>query len=322
MKILSFIIAICLLNFYASSAVVVNEMCKYDKNISDFPFVGGIYNLRTQGAGTASIIGKGRYVITARHCVTSEGQIEGDTEKPENLMFITNTHNYRISDVYACADSDIAICKLATPSESYVQLKKPIKLMLEEEFYGAGVGKGCSTVSYESLNFDLPYGTLRIFKNAIQGAIVKTFTDECKNQHKFILYYYVLRDPKSPLGPQSLGEGMHGPGDSGGGLFVFEDDALQLFAIISSIVVESPITGFAADVGENSVWIRSIVPDAFDDSRHVPTLSMFVPHLRNSAKTYPSPRFADYTARYVIADFRRVKIVRCKELKRRNKSIG
>jgi hypothetical protein len=81
------------------------------------------------------------------------------------------------------------------------------------------------------------------------------------------MYYFMLRGPSSKvdIGQAIMGEGMHGPGDSGGGIFSRFDNQFYLLGIIDAIYDEAPITGFAVELATHRKWIESVVPEAFYD---------------------------------------------------------
>lgn len=240
--------------------VVVNPACQLDLKSKDFPFVGGIYNKHTKSAGSAVVIGLGEYIITARHCVTKTLDIAGEAACVDDVIFIGDDKNYAITQIILNPNADLAICRLLEPHTSSVQIFP--YLTLNDEFYGVGVGRGSSIINYEKLEFDLPYGTKRVFKNEMQGLIMKTFRDEKQQDQKFVMYYYLLRD-KSFFENQIMGEGMQGPGDSGGGLFIYVDQQIYLIGIISSVSDERPIAGFSVELTTQKEWIDSVVQNAF-----------------------------------------------------------
>lgn len=261
-----YIIAFCLLMLCFTTlidgGVVANPACQMDLKAKDFPFVGGIYNKHTKSAGSAVVIGLGEFIITARHCVTTSLDIAGDAVCVDDIVFIVEDKNYAISQIVLNPDADLAICRLVEPHTSSVKMFP--YLTLSDEFYGVGVGRGASKINYDKLDFDLPYGTKRVFKNEMQGLIMKTFVDELRTERKFVMYYYMLRE-KSFFENQIMGEGMQGPGDSGGGLFLYHDQQIKLIGIISSVSDERPIAGFAVELTTQKEWIESVVANTFSN---------------------------------------------------------
>lgn len=261
--ILIFILLFLLPSYNIDGSVVVNPACHLDLKSRDFPFVGGIYNKHTKSAGSAVVIGLGEYIITARHCVTTTLDIAGDAACVDDIIFIGDDKNYAISQIILNPHADLAICRLLEPHTSSVKIFP--YLTLNDEFYGVGVGRGASAINYNKIEFDLPYGTKRVFKNEMQGLIMKTFKDEYEQDQKFVMYYYMLRE-KSFSENQIMGEGMQGPGDSGGGLFLYHDQQIYLIGIISSVADERPIAGFSVELTTQKEWIDSVVSNAFSSN--------------------------------------------------------
>lgn len=255
-----FVLLFLLPSSFIKGSVVANPACPLDLKTKDFPFVGGIYNKFTKSAGSAVVIGYGDFIITARHCVTASHDIAGEAACVDDIIFIGDDKNYGISQIILNPHADLAICRLIEPHTSSVKVFP--YLTLNDEFYGVGVGRGATKINYDKLEFDLPYGTKRVFKNEMQGLIMKTFKDKHKQDQKFVMYYYLLRD-KSFFENQIVGEGMQGPGDSGGGLFLYHDQQIYLIGIISSLSEEKPITGFSVELTTQREWIESVVANAF-----------------------------------------------------------
>lgn len=78
-------------------------------------------------------------------------------------------------------------------------------------------------------------------------------------------YFFYLRDPASNLAIE--GEGIFGPGDSGGGIFIDNHGQLELVGVVRALTLESPITGYFVDVYSCKKWISEIVPDAFCEEK-------------------------------------------------------
>jgi hypothetical protein len=253
------LLSILLCAFQSYAVVVYKPLCENDKKAEDFTYVGGIQNILTGGAGSAVIIGEGQYLITARHCLTLSGTVEGQVVCAEALIYFDNQNSYHVSEVYASEKADLAICKLNVKLKSYAKIIP--ELLVDDEFYGVGLGKSSSQINFEKMDFDLPYGTKRVFKNNVLGQMMKQRCFD-NSEKSYLLHFYMMRNENSPFGEPILGEGMHGPGDSGGGMFTYYNGELCLFAIICSTYYEKPLTGFGVDLFTNLDWIEKIVPNA------------------------------------------------------------
>jgi hypothetical protein len=247
----------------AKASVTIVPLKSGDKTAQDFPFVGSIHNINSGIMGSGVVIGDGMYVITARHVVTHNGEDTGLILEGSNFIFDLGDGGITVERVFGCPDGDIAILKLASKANASTTIYDS-SISIGKDFYSAGFGKSCSNASFDKIDWDLPYGTRRIFKNTIQGGIYEiTISDTIKIEKKLT---FTLRDPCSNTDPAIPGEGIFGPGDSGGGLFFNNNGRLELFATISSLTTQKPYTGFVVDLYSYKKWIVKLVPNAFSEN--------------------------------------------------------
>ena len=286
----------------ASSSTTIISLSKTDKTDKDFPYVGSLINMNNGTGGSGTVIGDGSFVITARHVITSDGSKKGMLLDSSNFLFIAENKLVSIDEVYGHPFCDLAILKLSEKLSTAAKISQR-RSITGIEFYGVGFGKGCKDPKFNSINWDVPYGTKRVYKNTIQS--VETYIE--------FNYGYVQKERNivfvlkniSTLGQDRgaiQGEGMHGPGDSGGGLFISSyNHENHLIGIISAIGTEPVIFGIATDALNCKEWITQIVPDAFEAQKIEATSSSSV------LKHKPSFKVDTYNE-YVIPNKRRIRI--------------
>jgi len=247
----------------ALSGVTVIPLGKNDKVISNFQFVGMVKNVNNYSGGSGTVIGDGSFVLTAKHVVTHNSQDTGMLLDSSNFVFEIDNKSYKILKVYGHPLADIAIIQIDGVYEKTAKLSFS-KDFVGQEFYGVGYGKSSTNPKVNNLVWDLEYGTKHVYKNRIDAENINIKITG-NNITKARIFIFDLSDPADldkPNGAVS-GEGMHGPGDSGGGLFIIEDEELHLFGIISAMTIDFPYMGFVHDVSFCREWIESIVKDAF-----------------------------------------------------------
>ncbi len=247
----------------ADASVTIVPLNQKDKTAQDFSFVGSLVNINNYSCGSGTVIGDGSFVLTSRHVITHNGRSDGMVLDPSNFAFILDGVGYGVEKIYANNPNDIAILKINGKCPKAIKIHASNNLA-GKDFYGAGFGKSSSNARYDKIDWNIEYGERRIFKNTItgsissiviQGSAIKIETE----------YFFYLRDPASKLAIE--GEGMFGPGDSGGGLFIDNCGQLELVGVVRALTLESPITGYFVDVHSCKEWISGIVPDAFYEEK-------------------------------------------------------
>jgi len=245
----------------AEASVTVIPLGPKDKKADDFPYVGSVVNLVNNAAGSGSVIGDGTFVLTARHVITHNGSERGMLLDASNFAFNLNGKTYFVDRVYGHSTDDLAILKLKENAGKAVPIynKNPIG----QTFYGVGFGKSSSCPSYDDIKWDVAYGTKRVYKN--------TFTwlqeEVSLNNGCFSVvdsFGFSLHRPETLFSPNGAieGEGMHGPGDSGGPTLILDGDTYKIAGIMISMTVTPPYSGYIARVDTNLWWIKSVIePD-------------------------------------------------------------
>jgi hypothetical protein len=191
---------------------------------------------------------------------------------PSNFIFILDNIVYTIEKIYANNPNDIAILKINGKCPKAIKIHASNNLV-NRDFYGAGFGRSSSNAKYNSIDWDIDYGEKRIFKNTIMGLVNSIYIQDSTIQIE-TEYFFYLRDPVSK---QSIkGEGIFGPGDSGGGVFIDNFGQLELIGVIRALTLECPITGFFVDAYSCKNWISEIVPNAFCEQASSPKTSSVV----------------------------------------------
>jgi len=247
----------------ALSSVTVVPLRANDKTIDNFKFVGMMMNVNNASCGSGTVIGDGSFVLTARHVVTHNGSDTGMLLDGSNFVFVIGDKSYRVLNVYGHPSADIAIVKIDGVCEKTAKISYS-KSFAGKEFYGAGFGKSASKAKFDCVDWDVEYGTERFYKNRIDiESINLKIVDN--NIIMTRIFIFELSDPAT-LGQKDGaidGEGMHGPGDSGGGIFILEDGELHVFGVISALTLKPPYAGFIHDVSSCREWIENIVKNAF-----------------------------------------------------------
>lgn len=245
---------------FTEASVTLKPLCKYDKEINDFPFVGKVINVQDLSAGSGVVIGDGSFVLTARHVITHDGSQRGMLLDASNFSFFINEKSYSVEKVYGHDYSDIAILKLNEKIKDTVKIVNSDDI-LGKTFYGVGFGKSSSLPSAKEIEWNLPYGDKRIYKNKFHARIKQLTVNSSFEivEEQTIAFY--LEGIKEEIMP---GQGIHGPGDSGGGIFILNaDNTFSLVAVITALTPKEPIIGVMADLFSCKKWIESIAPDSF-----------------------------------------------------------
>lgn len=258
----SYVLCIFLTILSAHAGVTILPLCENDRKLEEFEFVGKIVNFNNGISGSVVFINNGNHFITSKHCVTHDGKPEGMLLDATNFVVQQGEEYFLVSRMHQNSHCDLAIGELYRPAKRSVKLLNG-QLYGNESFYGAGYGMSCTKTDTEILQFDIEYGTKRIFKNTLQGSFEDYYPTLLGNLITAKIHYFNLRRPGSPCGNPIQGEGIPGPGDSGGGLFIDNNGSLELFAVIFAVQTHAPFFSYAVDLYTQKKWIESICPQAF-----------------------------------------------------------
>jgi hypothetical protein len=199
--------------------------------------------------GSASAFNGGRHILTARHLVTTDGTIGGGLKSPSSLRFqLDDSIAVAGSNVFASFDADLAIVELAT------QVNASFNLWLGAS--GDEVGATFTAVGFGGTDSDgdglwgpSGFGSKRLFENKVNAIQSGTIVGQGQ-----ILRYDFDKTSGDPVGPL---EGIHGPGDSGGGAFLFDGTQYMLAGVMSSS--GNPISGATGSIVQVSAYLDTII---------------------------------------------------------------
>lgn len=180
---------------------------------SDFPGVGlfGHIGLGSSPACSAVAIGDGSHVLTTRHCVTLSGGISGATRPAGDFWFQAGGGVFRGVEVFADFDADLALVQLDSVVPDAYDLWTPdLPTELGQTF--RGVGLGANDPNGNGVWGPGGEGVKREFANTFDAISPGSIAGQGE----------VLRYDFDLLSAGHIGdlEGLHGPGDSGGGAFL------------------------------------------------------------------------------------------------------
>lgn len=183
-----------------------------------FPCVGQIGHDDGAGGSTfdcsGTVVGNGMFVLTAAHCLSG-------INDPQNARFRLGNTTYFGQQIMRHPTADIAIIKLGTMlSDTYPVACPPT--LTGQQFCGVGFGAGSSNGGTATATWDLPYGTKRVFYNVIDGL---SPDGGLLNEPA---WQYTLNIPGG-----IAGEGLHGPGDSGGPMLANINGTLSVVGVLS-----------------------------------------------------------------------------------------
>lgn len=198
------------------------------------------------GCGTA-VFG-GQYVLTAAHLVTTNGQLYPASD----VTFRLGGISYAVSSILSDFGADLALLRLTSTSLDYAQLYTGQADQRGQVF--AGVGYGQTDADGNGSWGPGGNGVKRVFQNIVDDVMTSPIPGQG----------VVLRYDFDKTSGDSLGniEGLHGPGDSGGGLFLWNGAEYQLAGVLSSS--GDPInaaTGSAVDILPYASLLSAAVPE-------------------------------------------------------------
>jgi hypothetical protein len=113
MKFLAFVFSVlAIFTSFANASVTLVPLKNTDKNVSDFGCVGRITNILGGSVGSATIVGDGSFIITARHITTLNGTSTELPLPPVGFYFSLEDKHCPIEEIYVHPYADIAIMKL------------------------------------------------------------------------------------------------------------------------------------------------------------------------------------------------------------------
>ena len=189
----------------------------------DFPSVGIV-----NGDCTGTLL-NGHAVLTARHCVTTNGRANGPLMAASDLSFALDHGTYSGMWLSAPDSAAIAVFKI----NQYLDVASlPIYTGSQEVgmwFVGVGFGLGTSAIGPNGGLWDLPFGTKRVWFNEFD------FTDTTRSLLGETDLVSDIDDPSTWMMPGGAieGEGYGAPGDSGSPQLVYLDGAFHIAGVLS-----------------------------------------------------------------------------------------
>jgi hypothetical protein len=219
---------------------------------TDYPSVG-LFGDVSGFYGSATAVHDGHWVLTARHCVTTNLSITGSLKAPSQLRFRAGSTTYVATEVCASFGADIAIVRLASPVPVYSDLWS-VALGDEIGMTFTAVGYGGTDSNGDGAWGPGGFGTKRMFQNKVDAIQTGPLLGQGT-----VLRYDFDKSAGDDVGDY---EGLAGPGDSGGAVFLPWSDSFRLAGIISSS--GSPIqgaTGSNVRIADYYTQIMAIVPE-------------------------------------------------------------
>jgi hypothetical protein len=214
-----------------------------------FPCVGQVGHRNTTTGGndfdcSGTIVGNGMFVLTARHC------LDGITD-PQDAKFRVGDTTYSGFDIMRHPTADIAIIKLGVMLSDAYQLYCPTGSTTGTQFCGVGFGFSSNPGGTATSVWDGVYGTKRVFYNVIDGP------DTGLRGEPTVKYSLTI--------PNGIaGEGLHGPGDSGGPMLYNDNGMLKVMGVLSygngTAATFQPRPGVSAGGPLVDEWTKTRVP--------------------------------------------------------------
>lgn len=215
-----------------------------------FPCVGKVGHSDGMGGSTfdctGTVVGNGMFVLTARHC------LDGITD-PQDARFNLNGTTYFGFDIMRHPTADIAIIKLGVMLSDAYPLYCPTGSTTGLQFCGVGFGYSSNPGGMATSVWDGVYGTKRVFYNVIDGP------DTGLRGEPTVQYSLTI--------PNGIaGEGLHGPGDSGGPMLYNDNGMLKVMGVLSygnrngNPLVFEPRPGTSAGGPLVDEWTKTRIP--------------------------------------------------------------
>ncbi len=219
---------------------------------ADYPGVGQLGDSGGFDASATAILGGG-YVLTARHAVTTDATISGPLKAAFNLRFKLDGITYSGVEVFADFGADLAVVRLdGAASYSYGMWDGTKGTELGQTFLAVGFG---DTDSDGNGRWGPGgRGSKRLFANRIDDIRAGGLAGQGT----------ILRYDFDKNGGDWVGglEGIAGPADSGGGVFLPWGGSYLLAGVLSSS--GDPVNGAggsAVRVAEYAQAIEAVVPE-------------------------------------------------------------
>ncbi len=182
-----------------------------------FPCVGQVGHSDGMGGSifdcSGTVVGNGMFVLTAAHCLTG-------ITNPQDAKFRLGATTYSGFDIMRHPTADIAIIKLGVMLSDTYPLYCPTGSTTGLQFCGVGFGFSSNPGGTATSVWDGVYGTKRVFYNVIDGP------DTGLRGEPTVKYSLTI--------PNGIaGEGLHGPGDSGGPMFYNDNGMLKVMGVLS-----------------------------------------------------------------------------------------
>lgn len=241
----------------ACSALPTSASVTRDSPLAGSPTSGfaavGMFGDSSSFYSSGTAFANGNWVLTARHNVTTDASITGPLKSPAQLRFGLGSSTYIGEALYADFGADLALLKLSTTAPTFAELRDPNGGSELGQTFTA-VGFGGTDSNGDGTWGPGGYGLRRLFENRVDniqsGSLIGQGT---------VLRYDFDKTSGDAIGPL---EGIAGPGDSGGGVFLNDGSGFVLTAVISSS--GSPVqgaTGSNVRLADHYDTILSIVPE-------------------------------------------------------------
>jgi len=224
---------------------------KPNPNIKTWDFYGVGYVEGPTTCGSCVAIGDGSWIITAAHVLP-----DYKTAHYVASFIYKDPHEYVIDKVIVHPVYDIALCHLNRRSPQPYEISSK-RMPLGTVFYSGGYGRSSRETDIDTIKYEIGPGDLVVFKNIIEES---TFDPVSLAE----LDTYDLSCPEES---RTLpGEGIIGPGDSGGGNFVYQGTRPILIGISVSMGFTSHWEGHTTRYGgfiplsEVKDWIDDNLP--------------------------------------------------------------
>lgn len=201
--------------------------------------------------GSCVVIHDGQWILTAAHMVDNP-----DAFYTVSLPYL-DSHDFIIDTIYRHPFEDIALCHLNRPAPRCAPISFT-KLLVGQRFYGAGYGRSSIDPDPNFILFNRNDQNLRIISNKIEH-----LTNDVEN-------LIVLNDCPHTADydidcPESLfsveGEGIVGPGDSGGGIYIYQGRKPYLVGItVSFFYSNRGLNGCFVYLSAYQDWINEVLP--------------------------------------------------------------
>jgi hypothetical protein len=203
--------------------------------------------------GTAASILGGQYVLTARHCVTTDGSITGTLKDATTLRFLDGGVTYTGTAVFANFGADIAVVRInQVDPNSYGLWSAADGNEVGKSFVGVGFGE--TDANNNGLWDDNDYGTKHYYENIFDSSQVGPLA----GQGTVLKIDY----DKTTGVAVNNNEGLFGPGDSGGPGFLSNGSTLLIAGVHSSSGdPEDQSTGSLVQISAYRTQILQAVPE-------------------------------------------------------------